>query len=603
MAPSPARTKTILTTPLKSNTLTLGLIFVLPSVCASFAATTVWTGGTDTNWQTATNWSAGVPAGNTVSIGGGKTANLSSGVGTVSDLTIQQSSTLNVTGGSRLSGNKVDIGSAGAGTLNVSGAGTIVTFSSNSLADFSVGAGSTGTLTIDGGALVRTGKNYTFEVALGSSGGMGSIFLNGSGTSRGILETNAIEKNAGSIDFNGGVLRANASSGNFLRNFAAGEVTINSGGGFIDSNGFQITISSVIDGTGGLIKQGTGTLVLSGRNTYTGGTTIAGGSLVADRYDAFGGGIVTITNNSTLRTTDLTDIPNSLIVGSGGGVLSNNGFQSRSLLRGPIILGDKLAIAPSGTVPALLMLAGGITGSGSVFIESSEGATVRIYGAPVDPLGAIVNQSTSTGDVSIDAQIGASVTGVIQNSVTSRLIINAPNAYTDFTVIQGELIVNGSIWGTTTVQPAGTLGGVGKRLGNTTVAGRLSPGNGAGWIKFDEDLTLQPGSITSIEIAGLADVDFDQISVNNILTYGGTLLLSFLGGFEPHAGDSFQLFKDFDSQSGTFTNISVSDPDLTANFNYATGTVTFATVPEPSTGVLASVALLGMFASRRQFRK
>lgn len=47
-----------------------------------------------------------------------------------------------------------------------------------------------------------------------------------------------------------------------------------------------------IDGDGGLVKQGSGSLILAGDNTYTGGTVIEDGSLVAYSKTAFGNGEV-----------------------------------------------------------------------------------------------------------------------------------------------------------------------------------------------------------------------------------------------------------------------------------------------------------------------
>ncbi len=47
---------------------------------------------------------------------------------------------------------------------------------------------------------------------------------------------------------------------------------------------------SPISGSGSLIKQGTGILTLSTTNAYTGGTTVAGGKLIADTNDALGTG-------------------------------------------------------------------------------------------------------------------------------------------------------------------------------------------------------------------------------------------------------------------------------------------------------------------------
>ncbi|HEX2583097.1 MAG TPA: hypothetical protein VHL30_03170, partial [Chlamydiales bacterium] len=50
----------------------------------------------------------------------------------------------------------------------------------------------------------------------------------------------------------------------------------------IDSKGYAIALPSVISGSGGLVKSDSsslnGTLTLTGKNTYLGGTTITGGT-------------------------------------------------------------------------------------------------------------------------------------------------------------------------------------------------------------------------------------------------------------------------------------------------------------------------------------
>ncbi|ECN4650786.1 hypothetical protein ABL59_22835, partial [Salmonella enterica subsp. enterica serovar Kentucky] len=59
------------------------------------------------------------------------------------------------------------------------------------------------------------------------------------------------------------------------------------------------TFDNVISGSGQVVKSGDDTLTLSGSNTYTGGTLINGGTLVASNVEALGTGDVT--DNATLE--------------------------------------------------------------------------------------------------------------------------------------------------------------------------------------------------------------------------------------------------------------------------------------------------------------
>ncbi|TGC85580.1 hypothetical protein C9F02_14020, partial [Salmonella enterica subsp. enterica serovar Wilhelmsburg] len=50
---------------------------------------------------------------------------------------------------------------------------------------------------------------------------------------------------------------------------------------------------NAISGSGQVVKSGDETLALSGINSYTGGTTISGGTLIASNVEALGTGDVT----------------------------------------------------------------------------------------------------------------------------------------------------------------------------------------------------------------------------------------------------------------------------------------------------------------------
>jgi T5SS/PEP-CTERM-associated repeat protein len=118
-----------------------------------------------------------------------------------------------------------------------------------------VGDVGNGTLTIqDTGAVSAT------SVLLGNGSSTGTLNVNGNIGSRGVIETAYIAKGSGtaSLNLNGGILRATQNEGNFLRSFAAGTVTLLSEGGHVDSNGYNITIQSVLGGAGALTKAGAG---------------------------------------------------------------------------------------------------------------------------------------------------------------------------------------------------------------------------------------------------------------------------------------------------------------------------------------------------------
>jgi autotransporter-associated beta strand protein len=65
--------------------------------------------------------------------------------------------------------------------------------------------------------------------------------------------------------------------------------------------GVVATIGSVVAGSAGLVKSGTGTLKLMSANAYTGGATVAAGTLVAGHGDAFALGVLNVANGATAK--------------------------------------------------------------------------------------------------------------------------------------------------------------------------------------------------------------------------------------------------------------------------------------------------------------
>ncbi|MEK7949644.1 beta strand repeat-containing protein [Luteolibacter soli] len=215
--------------------------------------------------------------------------------GSVGNLTVQDSASITLPGEQEFR-----VGSGGQGTVTQTG-GTIT---GNGWMAIGRVAGGSGTLSISGGTFTQAAAARFMHVGeLGS----GTLTISGTGSfvaasTTGLLIGDAADS-SGTVNLNGGTLTANAildsASGTSAFNFNGGllkagsaanavfmngvdTVTVKSGGGVIDSDGHDITINpSLLDGGtgGGLTKQGAGILSLAGTNTYTGNTTVNGGTL------------------------------------------------------------------------------------------------------------------------------------------------------------------------------------------------------------------------------------------------------------------------------------------------------------------------------------
>jgi autotransporter-associated beta strand protein len=102
----------------------------------------------------------------------------------------------------------------------------------------------------------------------GGSTGNGTVHLDG-----GTIYTPFVEDGGGTatFHFNGGTLKVRNSTTTFMQGLDT--VDVLSGGAVIDTNGFNITIAQALlagSSSGGLTKNGSGILTLTGNPTYTG---------------------------------------------------------------------------------------------------------------------------------------------------------------------------------------------------------------------------------------------------------------------------------------------------------------------------------------------
>lgn len=398
--------------------------------------------------------------------------------------------TLNITAGTlnASAGSSVFIGSgnstAGAGTtpstVSVTGGGT---FAISGAPYISIGAGyangsafnsneSTGILNISSSTSSTTGSvstGSTAHISLGNSdGGTGTINLNPGGT---LSTLAAITKGpqgggtgTGTINFNGGTLTA---TGNSL---AIGSITaanVLAGGAIINDGTYGITIAQpltagVVAGIdGGLTVKGTGSLTLTGRNTYNGITNItAGSTLNIDNGEG---------NNATLGTGDVTD----------NGTLNFNHAVSYAAYNVDNTIGGSGALTSFGSGTVNLTAANSYTGGTTIGTTTGSGGNLQIR----------TSSALGTGTVAILPT--GQLTGALQltNNITVPNAINLTSRDDPAGIFNNAQIQNFSgnntLSGNITITTSGGAGAtiVSGSGGTLTLSGNLANTSGSSYAR------------------------------------------------------------------------------------------------------------------------
>ncbi len=279
-----------------------------------------------------------------------------------------------------------------------------------------------------------------------------------------------------------------------------------------------LTYAGVISGTGSLTQAGIGTTILTGANTYTGGTTISAGTLQIGNGGTTGSITGNIVDNAALVFNRSNALTYAGVV-SGTGSLTKSGAGTLTLTGdstytgGTTISAGTLQIGNGGTTGSItgnivdnaalvfnrsnaLTYAGVISGTGS--LTKSGAGTLTLTG-----------DSTYTGGTTISAgtlQIGnGGTTGSITGNIVDNaaLVFNRSDALTYAGVISGTGSLTQAGTGTTILTGANTYTG-----GTTISAGTLQIGNGG-----------TTGSVTG-NIVDNAALVFNR---SDALTYAGVI--------------------------------------------------------------------------------
>jgi fibronectin-binding autotransporter adhesin len=507
-----------------------------------------------------------------------------------------------------------------------------------------LGGNSASTSTFSGSLFLGTnsgiGKSITLTAAAGgtttfsgviqdptSVSGPGLLRKSGAGT----VVLSGVNTYAGGTSIDGGTLSISQSA-NLGAN--AGGVTINAGtleitSGFSTNRVFTLsdtastfqvdpaqtfTITSVIGGSGMLTKNGTGTLTLSGANTYTGGSTINSGTVIANSATSLGASGATATINSgTLDIAATFTTTRNFILGSATSTILVDPtltFTANGVFSGTGTLNKTgtgtLTLGGANTYTGATNISAGILKEGTANVITDTSAVTVATGATYDLnsfseiIGSLAGGGTVTssaaGALTLTAggdNTSTSFSGVIQNGSgtlsftktgTGTLTFTGANTYSGLTTVSAGIL---------NIQNSGALG---TTAGGTTVSSGATLQLQSGVAIGAEPLTLNGtgiggfGALRNISgnnsFAGTTTLG----SASTIYSDVGTLTLTggiVTGGFTTTFGGAGNI-----SQSGVIsgTGALVKNGSGTVTL---TGTNTFTGSTTVSAGTLTAAGSSG----------
>jgi fibronectin-binding autotransporter adhesin len=495
------------------------------------------------------------------------------------------------------------LGQNSLGTLTLTGANTYTGGTTISAGTLQIGDGGTsgsfvGDVVDNGNLVFDRSDAVTFVGIVSGTGtlgqnGPGSLTLTGATT-----YTGGTTISAGTLQLGDG-----GTSGSIV-----GDVIDNGSLAFNRSD--TVTFSGNVSGTGSLSKIGPGTLVLTGNNTYSGGTNVFPGTLLAAGNNTLGTGLVQLFNATLIIPAEVTLTNEVAFVA--GGVLNNAGT-----LNGNVGGASSMAqvVINSGTINGNVQLAGatdtvhlfiGSKITGSLGLSGGANSTLILDGAGQNLLslavtgtltnnGSLVKEGSGTWTVdrALDAPFGTDILSgilVLDAALTTAQVNVTSGAFLQLNSggRVGNLVDNGSLIfaGSDTVTFGAGISGTGNVIqngpGTTILSGRNTYSGGTiidlGTLLVNNPQALGTGNVTinggilgadpqpinvlgnytqnaagtlQLNVAGRAPGQFDVLNVAGNASLSGTLRLLNLG-YQPQNGDKLRLVNTGGTVSGRF---------------------------------------------------
>ncbi len=471
---------------------------------------------------------------------------------------------------------------SGSGSLTKENTGTLILSAANSYSGGTVVTGGIlqGTTTSLQGSISNSSSvifnQETTGTYAGVMSGSGSLTKQNTGTT---ILTGANSYSGGTV-VTSGVLQGTTTS---LQG------TINNNSSVIFNQAATGTYAGVISGSGSLTKENTGTTILTGANSYSGGTVVTGGILQGTTTSLQG----TINNNSSV-------IFNQATTGTYAGVMSGSGSLTKQNT-GTLILSAANSYSGGTVVTGGILqgtttsLQGTINNNSSVIFNQPITGT---YSGVMSGSGSLIKQNTGTLILSgINTYSGGTTVtaGTLQGTTTSlRGAINNNSSVIFNQATTGTYagIISGS--GSLTKQNTGTLilSGINTYSGGTSFAGGTlsissdnNLGNGSGTLTFNGGTLLSTAGFTSsrnvlLTTNGTIEVSSDPVSFVGVVTGSGALTKT---------GNGMLVLAGANTYSGGTT---VSGGILGGNFISLQGTInnnSSVIFNQPTTGTYAGV--------------
>jgi len=319
------------------------------------------------------------------------------------------------------------------------------------------------------------------------------------------------------------------------------QTAINVGDGTEAGRDYTARITSNITGSGALVKDGLGTLIISGTNSYQGDTIVRNGTLL--------GGSRSIRNNIVNDgVVGFTEAVNATFAGtvSGTGHMVKDGTGTLTLTGRNALDWVVQQGALSSTTE---LFRGNVTLRSASQMRFEQNAS-----------GTYAGRISGDGNGKTQLKIAAGAGNIITLTGDSSKFDG------DTTVETGGLAVNGSLGGTLDVLSTARLMGTG-RVGNTIVDGTIAPGNSIGTLTVAGDITFNAGSIYEVEVNAAGEGD--RINASGTATIDGGAVKTLAGAGNYAASTRYTILHADGGRTGTFTG------GVTSNLAFLTPTLSY----------------------------